>query len=307
MGRPYGSRTILIICGALVILLGALAAVQYRWSARVAAADAQREKEHLQAAATLFAEEFNTAAAQAVTFLQNDGAAAVKSGSPLVGAPKLLGDLYYDDIAPDGNRKVEKLGADGLFVPAPLPTWAEKAPCASVLIAQPPALVTPLYDSATENEHGEKTIRIVRNIHQRSGRCFIASIDQAWLRENLFPQLIGRSFGPTLQNEYDFTVLARGQPVYGERRQPDLVRPFFSITPGDLGIGMPRLNAGEHAVGQAIMVQRVESAVITAHISGDALGFSPLIGPGSWEPGKEYPWRQRSSRRVGEICCSVWP
>ena len=92
MGRPYGSRTILIICGALAILLGALAAVQYRWSARVAAADAQREKEHLQAAATLFSQEFNTVAAQAVTFLQNDGAAAVKSGSPLTGVPKLLGD-----------------------------------------------------------------------------------------------------------------------------------------------------------------------------------------------------------------------
>ncbi len=283
MGRPYGSRTILIICGALAILLGALAAVQYRWSARVAAADAQREKEHLQAAATLFAQEFNTVAAHAVTFLQNDGAAAVKSGSPLTGVPKLLGDLYYDGIAPQGDRKIEKLGPDGLFVPATLPEWAENVPCASVLIDRPPALVTPLYDSATENEHGEKTIRIVRSTRQRSGRCFIASIDQTWLRENLFPQLIGRSFGPSLQNEYDFTVLARGQPIYGKRRQPDLAKPFFSITPGDLGIGMPRLNAGAHAPGQAILVQRVESAVITTHIGGDALSFSPLIGPGSWE------------------------
>lgn len=38
---------LLAICGSLIVVLGALTAIQYRWSVRVAAADVEREKDHL--------------------------------------------------------------------------------------------------------------------------------------------------------------------------------------------------------------------------------------------------------------------
>jgi hypothetical protein len=60
---------LLAICGGLVILLGALIAMQYQWSVRVAAADVQREKEHLDSSASLFGGQFNELASQATQFL----------------------------------------------------------------------------------------------------------------------------------------------------------------------------------------------------------------------------------------------
>ena len=81
MATSFGSRTLIAICGVLVILLAAFAAVQYRWSTRVAAADAQREKEHLDSAASLFANEFDSLADQANAYLYNDARAAVQSDS----------------------------------------------------------------------------------------------------------------------------------------------------------------------------------------------------------------------------------
>lgn len=66
MHRPFGFRFLIIVCIALAVLLAAVALVQYRWSKRVAAADAQREREHLETSAALFATQFNRAAIDAV-------------------------------------------------------------------------------------------------------------------------------------------------------------------------------------------------------------------------------------------------
>jgi hypothetical protein len=60
------------------------ATIQYRSSRRVAAADAQREKEHLESGASLFATEFNGMVSGAVAFLESSAWQAVKSGQSLV-------------------------------------------------------------------------------------------------------------------------------------------------------------------------------------------------------------------------------
>src|SRR5581483_7173216 len=91
----FGSRTLLAICTILVVLLAALAVVQYRWSTRVAAADAQREKEHLESAASLFASKFNDLIVQTNAYLQNEAWAALNSGERLENTPKLVAELYY--------------------------------------------------------------------------------------------------------------------------------------------------------------------------------------------------------------------
>src|SRR5580692_2614915 len=87
MSRAFSSRMLLAICGALVVLLGTLIAMQYQWSIRVAAADVQREKEHLDSSASLFASQFNELASQASQFLRQDAWAAVHRGEKLASAP----------------------------------------------------------------------------------------------------------------------------------------------------------------------------------------------------------------------------
>src|SRR5450755_2378503 len=190
MGRSFGSRTLLIICVTLAGLLALLAMVQYRWSTRVAAADLQREKEHLDSAASLFASEFNDTAGQAMVFLQNDAWAALQSGERLAAVPKIIGELYYLNIPDDGKREARRLTAEGRFEPAPLPEWIAIQHCAAAAIVQPTALIAPIYDTSSAETLGEGGARILKTFRLRADRCFVARIDQKYVGGTLFPQLI---------------------------------------------------------------------------------------------------------------------
>src|SRR5258708_24932520 len=121
MKRTFSSRTLLIICCALAGMLALRAVVQYRWSTRVAAADFQREKEHLDSAASLFSSEFNETAGQAMLFLQNDAWAAVKSGERLAAVPKIIGELYFFNIPHGSKRETQRPTAERGFEPSPPP------------------------------------------------------------------------------------------------------------------------------------------------------------------------------------------
>ncbi len=274
MGRSFGSRTLIAICVALVGLLAALAALQYRWSARVAAADAQREREHLDSAATLFAGEFNGVARQAAQFLQNDARAALRSGKPLAGIPKLIAELYSVEAPARGARRVRRLTAEGLFAPASPPEWMAEPRCMPSVMEEPPALVVPVYDiAATEESSGAGGTRIRRTFRWRSERCFVARIDEAWLRGELFPRLIRQSFGATAVREYDFAVTgASGRALYGAPARADLRKPFFllpALLPGAPPGQAPAAGEG------AVLIQRVET------LGGKGPGRAH--GPGTWQ------------------------
>ena len=280
MGRSFGSRTLLTICAALAILLAALAAIQYRWSSRVAAADAQREKEHLDSSASLFASEFNSLVAEATTFLQNDAWSALKSDQRLPPAPKLIADLYYLEIPEHGERKSRRLNSERLFVPAPLPDWINLSRCATMALEQPPALVAPLYDIVTAESRRPGEISLSRTLTRGPEQCFVARIDREYLRATLFPQLIRRSFGETAANEYDFAVVSRGRPdnvLYGALARADLKKPFFSLEP----IRPPFSTKSSASVpGRSMFfVRHMESTIITPG-SGNLAG---LFGLGIWE------------------------
>ena len=195
MGTAFGSRTLAAICAVLLVLLAALAAVQYQWSTRVAAADAQREREHLEAAAALFASEFNGIAGQAVTFLHQDAPAALRAGEKLTGLPKLFAALYYIDGSEPGARRAQRLTAQGTFEPAAVPAWVPDPACAQAAVSDPAAILLPIYDVATSENQGGPEARILKTFRWRSGRCFAALLDEKYLRATLFPQLIHSSFG----------------------------------------------------------------------------------------------------------------
>ena len=269
-----GYRALLAICGAFIVLLAALAVVQYRWSTRVAAADAQREKEHLESAASLFANEFNGVAARAMQFLQNDAPAAMQSGAPITRVPKLITELYYFDNPAKGTRQVRRLDAQGLFVSATAPPWAANAHCTPSVTEGPSALVSPVYDTTTSENRATNGARVFKMFRWHTDRCFVARINEAYLRDTLFPQLIRQSFGETAAGEYDFAVVPvtkPGRALYGTPSRADVQKPFFSVSP------LPFLPKGPAAIAGAapIVVQRVET-VLTEGTAG-------LHGSGIWE------------------------
>jgi two-component system, OmpR family, sensor histidine kinase SenX3 len=276
MGRQFGSRTLLAICAIMAVLLAALAAVQYRWSTRVAAADAQREKEHLDSAAALFGSRFNAIATQARTFLQNDARTALESGQRLTGVPKLIGELYYLDLPARGARKAQRLTAGGVFAPSPLAGWMTIPHCADVALEQPLALVTPIYDVIAVENRSAVGIRMLKTFRELP-RCFVARIDETYLRDTLFPRLIRESFGETSSKEYDFAVVPLSGPrdaIYGKALRADVQTPFFSIRP-PLPFERPALPEPPAQGQVAFYVRHMETVV--------RKGLADPFGPGLWE------------------------
>jgi two-component system, OmpR family, sensor histidine kinase SenX3 len=278
MGRFGGSHSLLALCGPLLVLLAALAVVQYRWSTRVASAAAQREKEHLDSAASLFANEFNGIVEQASAFVQNDARVALDSGQRLVPVPRVIGELDYIEFPAQGGPQARRLSADGLFAPSPMPEWIAVPRCAPLAISQPPALVVPVYDVATEDGHGAAGTRIRKGFMRQEDRCFVARIDQCYLHDTLFPRLIRQTFGPTATQEYDFAVVPLGRPteaLYGAPLlRDDLEKPFFSLA--------ALLAIAKHSAladaPQAVFIQRVETG-----ITDDQMRIADPFGRGIWE------------------------
>jgi signal transduction histidine kinase len=298
MRRSFGSRTLLAICSALVLLLGTLTAIQHQWSARVAAADVQREKEHLNSAASLFAHEFDELADRAMRFLQQDAWAAFQQGEKLASPPKMIGELYYLEFPEQGPERVERLSAEGRFVPAPRPDWLPIFRCAGVVIEHPPAMVAHLYDTAAADRSGDDGARALQYFHSWLDRCFVARIDQAYLNADLFPQLLRQGFGESAAREYDFAVVAPDRPqhpFYGAPIRPDLRKRFFSVQslprvsgidvstqsllPGQRALVAPGRGRGRGGGGKSGARRGPQEELMNDQPMGNA-GWSP---PGIWE------------------------
>jgi two-component system sensor histidine kinase SenX3 len=281
MKRLRGARGSLAILAALIALLAALAIVQYRWSKRVAAADLQRENEHLYSAAKLFAGEYNGMIAQTLTFLQNDAWTAVQSHRPIASVPKLIGELYFLDFSMQGAPKAERLGPAGQFTPAALPAWIPEGRCEMNVLEQPLALMTPVYNIVTE-KHGEKSqLRVLKAVRPESDRCFVARLDEGYLRDILFPQLIIQSFGATGARDYRFAVVSRTKSkrnVYGPSFTADLRQPFFSFAPKPPEYLPNRAMADKPQFSDSVFFVHRE-----AFVTKDGPLFAGFLGPGIWE------------------------
>ena len=280
MKSPFGSRIAPAIYLAVAVLLAVLAVVQYRWSTRIAAADAQREREHLDTAASLFANEFNDTIVKAMEFLQSDAQQAVKSGARLSGVPRIFSELYYVDATANGARKIQKLNADGAFVSSAQPEWLPGEACAASVLDAPPALASPVFKLSQVLTDGAHGLRVMRSF--AGDQCLLGLLDERYLREEYFPRLLKQSFGDTTWSEYDFAVLARDQkrdPLFGHAMTADVKKPFFSMANIRLSRAPkpPQLEKKERE--NVLFVQRFESTVV-------ARGAAPrrsLFGDGMWE------------------------
>ena len=278
MHRQFGSRTLLVICTALAILLAVLAIVQYRWSARVAAADAQREREHLQTAAALFANRFNDSILAVIQFMQNDAQRAFDRGTPLSRPPRIVGEFYNVSDRPVENAiAVNRLTAEGRFVPIDAPDWIKTMHCSASVGSTPPAVVFPMLHVETLDKTSSATFRILRSLPDR--RCFVAKLDETYVNKELLPQLIGQTFGEAAVRDYQFAVIDREHPkdiVYGTAVQADLKKPFFAMA-----FRMPSLPppvAKPQTQDMAVFVQRFEYNVVTT-----SRPASRMLNDGVWE------------------------
>ncbi len=281
MGRLVGSRALLGVSTALMLLLGVLAAVQYQWSTRVAAADAQREKEHLDAAASLFATRFNAIAGRAAEFLQEQAQTAARSKKPLQNVPRLIGELFYVNSSADEMSRVLRLSPEGRFVSSAPPDWFPNIHCGAQMKRDPLVLVSPVFDIDSRETKTPDGIRILKRFSRIPDRCFVARMDDEYLRASLFPELIRDSFGVTAVRDYDFAVVPRDNAqsaIYGAALTPDVRKNFFFLlgpTALPLPNGLPPRDARRSTT---IFFQHEESIV-----DGQGSHFWSTLGPGAWE------------------------
>ncbi|MGJ5818932.1 sensor histidine kinase [Paludibaculum fermentans] len=279
MDRSYSSRTLVAVSCVLALLLAGLAVLQYQWSARVSAADVQREREHLNSAAQLFASEFNSVANQSVRFLQNEANTALRAGVPLTGTPKLIGELYYLNLPANRDREILKLSSEGMFVAASLPSWIPAARCSLGAVEDPSTILAPIFDVVSMEHQTPGETRIAKTIKWNMDRCFVARLDKPYLSSTLLPRLIEKSFGNTAVNEYNFAVASLDKPdqrLYGGALQPDLRTPFPAMEPSFPIPTPPVPNSGARPRERSsIFIQRDERIF--------SKRLSALHGTGLWE------------------------
>jgi two-component system sensor histidine kinase SenX3 len=190
--------------------------------------------------------------------------------------PKLIGELYYLELPAQGAPKARRLTPEGRFAESPLPPWLPAPRCGGLAMEHPSTLVVPVYETTTAESHEAAGMRVLRTFRWRSDRCFIARLDQTYLRSALFPQLLSRSFGETAMREYDFAVASLSRPgglIYGVPVRADLRKTFFSILPLPPLSTLP--SSSPQTARQTIVVQRSGAAV-----RGE---LADLFGPGVWE------------------------
>jgi signal transduction histidine kinase len=258
MGLWLSFRALVAISVTLAVLLAALAVVQYRWSGRVAAADAQREREYLESSMALFAGEANQALGNAAQYLQLV-AGGTRAGNTVFPPPLLLRELYFVEFPSDADPRWKRLSASGEFQAVTAPVDLQGTRCGFFTNFDNLTLVTPVFEFETRNRGSAGRGSIQRTVRVREPRCFVARLDADYLRDALFPELLRKSFGEMTMQEYDFAIVARrepsmqatAKPLLGEAVTPDLRKTFFVLPPESLlpgGVPRPSAQPGRDMV-----------------------------------------------------------
>jgi hypothetical protein len=222
MSLRFGRRTLTAICVPLAIFLGIMAVMPYRWARRVAAADVQREREHLATSAALFVTHFNRNIAAVVGYLGDDVQTAVVDRGPVSAPPRIVKGLYLVDEA-GALVHVERLDAVGSFSAVATPEWIQPGACMNLISEHPLVITSSMPGSAAGHR-----------------RCLYALLDESYMRGTLVPQILREAFGESSMEDYDFAIVSRwGQQerVYGPKIVPELRWTFFTIPPGTAGSG----------------------------------------------------------------------
>ena len=232
----------LVVAGALMVLLAALATLQYRWLGEVSQAERERMRATLQTRASDFSDAFDRELTHAYVAFHVDGDALTADPARTLAdalatwqagamAPAIVKTVYYLEGASGASPTLTRLDparvtldrvdwpgslqawrARARQVPPPLPglqplflTDAVDAAMPALIVNVPTVTVTRLADA--------KRIEVFNNPGP-SARTIIVELNPDGLRHDLIDPLVAKYFGAGAQSAYLVTIVRRSDPSH---------------------------------------------------------------------------------------------
>ena len=251
-------RGLWLTLAALTVLLVALAALQYRWTSEIGRAEAERRQSQLERSSWRFASAFERETGRLLMAffrmeqpppggdpraLLLERLAAWRSDEHAA----LLSKVLLAARAPSGALTLEACGSgDTAFRETPWtaelePLRQRLQPTAGrdggfgrpgSLLDHPPALAFPLVDAGPGDEPAGRWGRF------RVRGLVLLQLDQAYLGEQLFPQLAEAHFGPAAESDFDVAVVRRDDRSIVFSTDPSRTG-TLPPRPGDVQRGLP--------------------------------------------------------------------
>ena len=223
----------------LLVLLGALATVQYRWLGEVSEAERDRMRASLRTRASEFTQEFDAELTRVFIAFQMDrdrldGAAAPALAAAYAAwrastmAPSLVRGVYVAEGRTFESAKVQRFDLEeNTLQPSPWPPefagMVRRAPgflpqveglpppmlLADAVDASVPALIVPAR-RITRSAVGDQVAFIAHATAEAS--VVIVSLDPGSLRRDLLEPLVAKHFGDAVASEYLVTIVRRDDP-----------------------------------------------------------------------------------------------
>jgi hypothetical protein len=313
------SRASVLATTVLVLLLVVLGTLQYRWLGQVAAADRVRVKASLAAAVSGFAADFDREVGLVAACFQPAEASELTIPARLAwqydcavsrsGRERLIAEVDFVERRTPGETAFFRFDPvarrlDAIVWPASLQNLRgrlERGPDSAhlgfggrrrfdAIDGELPGLVLPEIPPGTGGS---------RDAYETASVVLIR-LDPAYLRGSLFPDLARRHFGSGDLENYDVTVLKRGDPAH-----PLYVdHPGAAGSPiGDAAADLFTLRIFEEARRSAAE-RRARSAGPPAPgtMGPDRLRPRPRFGAGGLLPG---PWRVVVAHRGGSLNAEI--
>jgi signal transduction histidine kinase len=266
----------LVVAATLIVLLGALATLQYRWLGDVSQAERERMRAGLQTRASDFSEAFDRELTHAYVAFHVDGealtrdpagtlAAALATWQTGAMAPGIVRAVYLLDKGGPEQLRLARLDPargtlDQTDWPASLEAWRGRALQPAVqLPGLPPPLPSDALDSAAPALiiHVPTLTRVDSAIHLEmfttpgsTLRAVIVELDLDRLRKELVEPLAAKYLGTGNQSEYLVTIVRRNDPssiVYTSDSQTppldaahaDVTTPVFALRSEEIVRSIP--------------------------------------------------------------------
>lgn len=236
----------------LLVLLVALAALQYRWIGRVSHLESQRLQARLLADGSRFTEDFDRELTRAFLFFHPEPSASPSEGLERAARqlerwqaeapwPSLVRDVFAVGRNADGKLEISRLapGADR-FEPAAWPAGMERLrqrlseapapgrppfPWAALVEPEIPGMVVPLVFPPHAGEP----------IPDGEARALVVRLDERVLAEQILPELTRRHFGSPEGTNFTVAVLdEKERPVF--RSDPEV--PLETFRKADIRVDM---------------------------------------------------------------------
>ena len=314
---PRGARFLPpAVAVLLLLLLAALATLQYRWIGRVSDLERHRMREILLSAGSRFTEDFDRELTRAFLVFHPEPSDNVEEGLKRVPReyerwredapwPDLIQAVYAARRNAEGALELSRFRPEsGSFEPTPWPRSFEGARSRlaaeadkqhrfpfAVLDPDLPALTLPVVFGSSEDTNGT---------------VLVLQLDRRVLSDEVLPELAVRHFGRPEESDYSLAVLdARGQAVFVSR--PDVSAETFRNA--DLRLGMLGLRPfsemrsvwRRHGDPGEVRMRR-RHGPFGMHV----LGSSPMEPNRPGMPGEPGgPWQLVIQHRVGSLEAAV--